>query len=159
MGLVHNAMLYNERSVYKESVQNSESWNPVLEVSVSEGELCNWTGHVQVGFYIYCLLLLFLMRKLPALPQEALWHLSVCSDVMFFLALEKYIITILKSIETKCVCVYFFPLLFLSYPVKALHIWWQNKVRLSLPLLCLVDFFVWCCMFWCWCGVQVHASL
>lgn len=82
----------------------------------------------------------------------------VWSDVMLSLV-KAWIITIPEGIETKCSLCWnilsLSSLLYLSYFLKALHIWWQSKVCLSL-CLCYKSIFgcdsvVLCCGCFWWC--------
>lgn len=101
------------------------------------------------------------------LSHRKLWHLSVCFDVMLSLLGKTCNVTIPVSIESKCSLFSFtfspLSLLSLSYPLKALHIWWQNKVCLSLPLLSHVFvlhvFLVCSCMVWCSISMEMHGSI
>lgn len=91
----------------------------------------------QASRYIICVMSLscldyqkqhVLMRSL-LLTRKLCVNLA-CSDDMFSVSGTTWIITIPKCIETECSLM---PSCFLLLLLKALHIWWQNKVWPSPP--------------------------
>lgn len=101
------------------------------------------------------------MRKPPAQAQEASWHL--CDLMLCFHYGWKHESSQYQSVlklSVLCAEIFSFTLflpslLFLSCFLKALHIWWQSKVCLSLCLcyesIFACDSVVLCCGCFWWC--------